>query len=286
MIKKEMLKKIFKPVEYGSITITTPEKEEFKFKGPNKGVNVKITINDWKALDAVAIHQDSGFFEAYAENLWDTDSLENLCTFVFQNEKAFEKVDISIMDGVLFWAQSSKVTFQPKQPLSEHILDFDYSLEDHPETRILLLGKNNQHLASLPHVTIYQHGVKYEQLFDRIVIYDPFFYVKNPDIFLQVMRSLLNKNGKMFWRTFVFQEDFLTQGQFLSKLVFPGYWAPKAKDLDKKINAYFTIERTESIDYPVIKKKERLFQIFNAIIIALTKTNKLDYTEFVLLPRN
>ncbi|USO01998.1 MAG: hypothetical protein H6850_02680 [Alphaproteobacteria bacterium] len=284
MIKKEMLKKIFAPVEYGSVKVVTPEKEEFAFKGKKEGVNVTLSVNEWKALDAVALQHDSGFFEAYAENMWDTDSLENLCEFVFQNEKAFQKVDIGVVEGVLFWAQSSRVKFQPKKPLSDYELDLKHSLDDHPEERILLLGKNNKHLSHLSHVTVFQHGVEYEP-FDRIIVYDPFFYVKSPDVFLKVMNGFLRKGGRMFWRTFVFQEKILTQGQFLSKLVFPGYWAPTDKELRKKIETYFTIENEKDVDYPKIDRNERLFKIFNAIIIALTKTNKLDYKEFELSPK-
>lgn len=286
MIKKELLKKIFKPTEFGSISILTPDQEVFEFQGSQPGPQATIHLKAWSVLDAIAFHHDIGFFETYAEELWDTDSLENLCDFVFQNEKAFHKADIGVMDGLLFWAQSSKVTFSSKKPLSEYSLTFDYELPQEAQDKsVLLLGKNNAHLENIPNVTIYSHGVEY-QPFDHIIIYDPFFYVKDADIFLKKMQSLLKPEGKMLWRTLVFGDNILAQGKFLSKLVFPGFWTPKSDDLKAKINKNFNIEDQKNILYPNIDMNDRLLSVFNAIVIALTQNKKLDYKEFVLTPKN
>ena len=105
-IKKDLLFRTFNFTEYGSLKITTPEKETYEFKGSKPGTNADITLKTWNVIDAVAFHHDTGLFETFAEDLWTTSSLENLCSFMFENAKSLEQVEkaIGIVDGLMFWS--------------------------------------------------------------------------------------------------------------------------------------------------------------------------------------
>lgn len=284
-IKKDLLFRVFNFVEYGSLRVTTPEKETYEFKGAKPGTKADITIKTWDVIDAVAFHHDTGLFETFAENLWTTTSLGDLCSFMFENAKALEKIEgaIGIVDGLMFWAQSKTVEFTPKKALSEYTLDLKYKPTCLCKNdRVLVLGKNNAHLQKHQNLTFFKHGETYEP-FDVIIAADPFFYTRNPDVFLKTMHQLLKSGGKLYWRTFIFDEEILTQGKFLSKLVFPGYWTPRSAELTHKVNQLFDLTEQYDVDYPEIEHPDRLMQIYCATVKALTSHDKLKYQELVLV---
>lgn len=141
MIKKDLLFKIFNKIEYGELILTTPDKEEIHFKGKEKGTNAKLTIKTWEVVDALAFHQELGFCETYIEGKWETPNLLTLTKFVIQNENAFQKINISFFEGLLFWAQSSSVKFEHKKQLKELQLDHNFYQ--------LLLGEVTSHTCGL-----------------------------------------------------------------------------------------------------------------------------------------
>lgn len=75
-------------IEYGSITITTPDGHTHNYSGIQQGVQADIQLHDWRAISALAASGDIGFAEAYRDGWWSSDNLTNLFYLGLQNEAA------------------------------------------------------------------------------------------------------------------------------------------------------------------------------------------------------
>ncbi len=82
--------KALENIEKGSIVIIAPDNKIYEFSGAQPGKTVRIHVYDWRTFTAFAFKADIGMTESYMKGWWDTNSIENLFLFVFENEKALQ----------------------------------------------------------------------------------------------------------------------------------------------------------------------------------------------------
>lgn len=78
-------------LEYGSITVTTPDGNRYGFQGKYPGAHGNFHIADWRTIPALAAKGDIGLTEAYRDGWWDTDDLTLLMLVGLENEAALDK---------------------------------------------------------------------------------------------------------------------------------------------------------------------------------------------------
>ena len=93
MLHKTIAFRFFKAlekIEKGSIMIVAPDNKVYEFSGPQPGQNIRIHIYDWRTFTSFVVKADIGLTESYIKGWWDTNSIENLFLFVFENEQALQ----------------------------------------------------------------------------------------------------------------------------------------------------------------------------------------------------
>jgi cyclopropane-fatty-acyl-phospholipid synthase len=90
--QRQVLSRILANIQFGSITVKTPEKQILKFSGPNQGPQADITLKTWRVLLKTIIGGHSNFFEAFRKGEWETSDLTALLLFGELNETSVDKV--------------------------------------------------------------------------------------------------------------------------------------------------------------------------------------------------
>jgi len=80
-----------KHIEYGRLTMITPEGNGLEFYGPEKGPAADLRLYDWKVLDELVACGEIGFAAAYIDKRWDTTDLPALLTFGLMNSQSLER---------------------------------------------------------------------------------------------------------------------------------------------------------------------------------------------------
>ena len=88
IVKKSVLDSI-KNIEYGELTLTTPENETIYTRGPKKGQKADIRIKDWRTFINLKLKSDVGFSADYRDGYWETSDLKKLIQFGLENENVF-----------------------------------------------------------------------------------------------------------------------------------------------------------------------------------------------------
>lgn len=109
-IKKKMLK-LLESVKYGEVYLTTPEGEEYHFKGTHQGQTADIRLDDWRTIVNLSLKGDVGFAEDFRDGYWHTDNLASLLIFGLENEQVFP----SYINGKFFFRQLSKILYLTKR---------------------------------------------------------------------------------------------------------------------------------------------------------------------------
>lgn len=94
MFEKQITDRFLKTlshIEYGAITVITPDGKPHSFQGKDTGANANIVLHDWRAIVAFARDGDTGLAEAYRDGLWDSENLTDLFYFGLQNEQALNE---------------------------------------------------------------------------------------------------------------------------------------------------------------------------------------------------
>ena len=78
-------------IEYGSLTVTTPDGKTMSYQGPQTGADAHFVVQDWRAITALASSGDIGLAEGYRDGWWSSDDLVELFYFGLQNESALNK---------------------------------------------------------------------------------------------------------------------------------------------------------------------------------------------------
>lgn len=79
-------------IRHGSLALTLPDGRSHAFEGPEPGPAAAATIQDWRALPAIAARGDIGLTEAYRDGWIETPDLTALLTFGLANEGALDRV--------------------------------------------------------------------------------------------------------------------------------------------------------------------------------------------------
>jgi cyclopropane-fatty-acyl-phospholipid synthase len=77
-------------IDYGKISIVTPENNLLEFAGPKSGPSGMLRLRDWGALDELVGRGEVGFAEAYIDERWDSPDLAALLTFALVNTDSLE----------------------------------------------------------------------------------------------------------------------------------------------------------------------------------------------------
>ena len=88
IVKKSVLDSI-KNIEYGELTLTTPENETIYTRGTKKGQKADIRIKDWRTFVNLKLKSDVGFSADYRDGYWETSDLKKLIQFGLENENVF-----------------------------------------------------------------------------------------------------------------------------------------------------------------------------------------------------
>jgi cyclopropane-fatty-acyl-phospholipid synthase len=89
LIKDQFYKKL-ETLEYGRLTLKTPEGKVEVFEGRNSGEAADIEIRDWRVVSNMARKGDIGFAEDYRAQKWCSQNLPGLVTLGLQNRAAFQ----------------------------------------------------------------------------------------------------------------------------------------------------------------------------------------------------
>lgn len=94
MYQKTITDQIFKRLdglEYGHLTVVTPDGKERSFAGRDEGESAKIVLNDWDVLPNMIRKGDIGIAEEYRAGRWETDNLVGLSTLGLINRQALDQ---------------------------------------------------------------------------------------------------------------------------------------------------------------------------------------------------
>lgn len=82
----DRLLKCLDQLEKGSLSLTLPNGQSYKFSGKLPGANADIQIHDWRVPTNLAFKGDTGLAEDYRDGRWQSDNLENLITLAIDND--------------------------------------------------------------------------------------------------------------------------------------------------------------------------------------------------------
>ncbi len=105
------LLKAFDNLEFGSMTVTTPDGKTHSFMGTKPGPHGNFNINDWRTVTAFASKGDIGLTEAYSKGWWTTDNLPDLLTVGLLNEDALD----SFIYGGVFGRLAARILYLFRQ---------------------------------------------------------------------------------------------------------------------------------------------------------------------------
>jgi len=78
-------------IEYGRITLITPDGNNLEFKGRATGPAAFLRLHTWEPLNELVARGEMGFAEAYIDGKWDTTDLPALITFALVNTESLER---------------------------------------------------------------------------------------------------------------------------------------------------------------------------------------------------
>ncbi len=80
-----------KTIEFGRLTLITPEGERMAFTGASKGPLADWRLSDWGVLDEFMVRGEIGIADTYIDGRWSTSGLEELITFGLMNGGRLER---------------------------------------------------------------------------------------------------------------------------------------------------------------------------------------------------
>jgi cyclopropane-fatty-acyl-phospholipid synthase len=110
MFEKQMTHRFLETlnhIDYGSLTVTTPDGKLHRYAGASPDVEADITLHDWRFVPALAAHGDIGFAESYHEGWWSSSDLTKLIYFCLKNEEALRPY----IYGGLFTRLASRLAY-------------------------------------------------------------------------------------------------------------------------------------------------------------------------------
>lgn len=89
IIKRTM--QTLEELQYGSLTLTTPDGQVHHFKGVHPGPDATIVLKDWEVARNALVRGDIALGEDYVAGRWETDSVEKLFSVFLLNMEAVER---------------------------------------------------------------------------------------------------------------------------------------------------------------------------------------------------
>lgn len=90
-------------IEYGSISVETPEGDYLNFNGKQDGEYVSLKIFDWKFCEELFLKGDIGLGESYIAGHWKADNINKLIKFGIDNKVQLEKVIKGSFFKIIFY---------------------------------------------------------------------------------------------------------------------------------------------------------------------------------------
>ncbi|EQC50723.1 cyclopropane-fatty-acyl-phospholipid synthase [Bacteriovorax sp. DB6_IX] len=84
--------KLLSAIEYGSITLVTPDGQSLQFAGDKSGSHPQIRINDWGFCEKLFMRGDIGLGESYIDGDWDSEGIHALIRFGIENKSCLERL--------------------------------------------------------------------------------------------------------------------------------------------------------------------------------------------------
>ncbi len=78
-------------IDYGRLSIITPEHRQMEFYGRYNGPAAVISISDWDVFDELVARGEIGFAEAYMDGRWNSPDVTALMTFALVNTVSLER---------------------------------------------------------------------------------------------------------------------------------------------------------------------------------------------------
>lgn len=91
MSKQHILLKALEKIEFGSITVQTPDGKQHQFAGTSAGPAANWQVNDWQVFPEIVAHGEIGFAESYIDKRWSSNDLAQLIQFFMLNFPALER---------------------------------------------------------------------------------------------------------------------------------------------------------------------------------------------------
>lgn len=113
----EMMSKI----EYGAVTLISPEGDYLNYLGKFPGEHVTIRINNWKFCEELFLKGDIGLGESYIAGLWESDNINGLIKFGIENKKQLEQVIKGSFFKIIFYRIKHKFNRNSKQGSQKNI---------------------------------------------------------------------------------------------------------------------------------------------------------------------
>lgn len=166
-IKNNFLKTLEK-IEYGTLTLITPDAKTYTFHG-SSDLKATIYLKNWSVITNIVAKGDVGFAESYRDGLFETDDLTDLCILALKNSNMLDKYIYggsisSLVSQVMYYLRSNTIKGSKRNIHAHYDLGNDfYSLWLDPTmTYSSAIFKNdNEPLAQA------QHN-KYDRIIERL----------------------------------------------------------------------------------------------------------------------
>ena len=86
-----MLLSLLSRLQFGRLSLTSPEGERFEFNGKKPGPAASLQLNEWEVCNDIFKKGDIGFAEAYLDHRWETGDLPALLEMAVSNRDALER---------------------------------------------------------------------------------------------------------------------------------------------------------------------------------------------------
>ncbi len=90
-LRKHPFLEALEHIEYGHLTLVTPEGHKREFHGLRPGPSAQLKLYSWNVFDDFVAYGETGFAENYIRGEWRSDNLVELLTFGLVNASALEK---------------------------------------------------------------------------------------------------------------------------------------------------------------------------------------------------
>lgn len=125
-----VLMNAFSKIQYGQITITTPEKLTYTYIGPEKGPCVDLEILDWSVFSEVLNKSDIGLAETFFDQKWKSRNVEKLIELCIMNENSLMAAFKGNWAKILFYRLKHEARENSKSGSKKNIVAH-YDLGNH-----------------------------------------------------------------------------------------------------------------------------------------------------------